>query len=116
MVFIGGGTGSLCRFALARLMPYQGGFPWATLAANLVSCIVLGSLIGWFLKSENHSQLYVFFWTAGFCGGFSTFSTFSAETFQLLQQGDWATALINIVASLVICLMALFTGMKLVGL
>jgi len=112
-VFIGGGLGSLCRYSIARLMlSYKLDFPLATFVANVISCIVLGYLIGLTLKdglSENMKLLLM----TGFCGGFSTFSTFSAESFQLLQNGNISTAMLYIGGSLVVCLVCIWLGLKL---
>lgn len=112
-VFVGGGLGSLCRYGIARLMTsYKLDFPLATFIANAISCIILGYLIGLTLKdglSENAKLLLM----TGFCGGFSTFSTFSAESFQLLQNGNTTTALLYIGASIAVCLVCIWLGLKL---
>ena len=114
-VFIGGGLGSLCRYGIAKLMIREGViFPWATLLANVLSCVVLGLAMGVVMKSESSSSIRLF-WMIGFCGGFSTFSTFTAEVFNLLQAGHYFLALSNIVGSVLVCMMALFLGLKLVG-
>ena len=115
MVFIGGGLGSICRYGIARwLQSYEGNFPLATFLANALSCIVLGALVAYHLKHDMGTSIRLLLLT-GFCGGFSTFSTFSYETFSLLQNGDYATALANIFFSLVVCLACVFLGMKLVA-
>lgn len=113
MVFIGGGLGSLCRFGIAKWMaPYQSIFPYATLVANILSCIILGYLVQLNLNngvSQNMKWLLM----VGFCGGFSTFSTFSSETFQLFQNGHIGYAFLNIGGSVMICLGAIYLGMML---
>lgn len=112
-VFLGGGLGSLCRYGIAiGMRPYTEHFPYATLVANILSCIVLGYIIGWGQKAElvNWAVLLI---ATGFCGGFSTFSTFSLETFTLMNNGDWGTALLNIAVSTVICLCAIYLGFRL---
>jgi len=112
-VFVGGGLGSLCRYGISRIMVnYNLDFPLATFIANVVSCIILGYLIGLTLKdglSENAKLLLM----TGFCGGFSTFSTFSVESFQLLQNGNTNTALLYIVVSIVVCVIGIWLGLKL---
>ena len=114
-VFLGGGLGSICRFGIAQLMRnYQADFPWATLTANALSCIILGILVGLSAKSDFPSSLR-FFMMIGFCGGFSTFSTFTHETFQLLLNGQATYAFANIAGSLLLCLACIFLGLKLVS-
>ncbi|MCL4117325.1 UNVERIFIED_CONTAM: hypothetical protein GTU68_010007 [Idotea baltica] len=84
--------------------------PWATFLANLISCILLGALLTLLSKSPPSVRL---FWMVGFCGGFSTFSTFTAETYTLIEAGQWSYAVLNIFGSLTICLAGFFIGTKL---
>jgi len=112
-VFVGGGLGSICRYAIARWMiNYKLDFPIGTFIANIISCIILGYFIGISLKdgfSDNQKLLLM----TGFCGGFSTFSTFSAESFQLIQNGHLGTAFLYIGASILVCLICIWLGIKL---
>lgn len=113
MVFLGGGLGSMIRFGIAEMIaPLRSGFPAATFVANVISCFVLGFLLAYVLKVEVQPMLKLLFIT-GFCGGFSTFSTFTGETFLLIQSGNWPTAMIYILTSLMVCLFSLYLGFKL---
>ncbi len=113
LVFLGGGLGSICRYGIAQFLNNQSyTFPYATFLANVLSCILLGFLVGLTMKegiSGNQKLLMM----TGFCGGFSTFSTFTNETFQLFQNGQIGTALLYVGASLMLCLLCIFIGLKL---
>lgn len=110
LIFIGGGLGSICRYSIAQLLSaQQWTFPLATLLANIISCLILGVLVGFSTKGDL-SASYKLMLMTGFCGGFSTFSTFSAETFLLLQTGQIAYAIANVGVSLVICLVCIYIG------
>lgn len=114
MVFVGGGLGSICRFWVGDLLKkYSVPFPSGTFAANLISCIILGALIEMTLKQQlsNNQKLLLL---TGFCGGFSTFSTFSSEIFQLLQSGKTTLALTYASLSLLLGIVGIFVGIKLV--
>jgi len=111
-VFIGGGLGSICRYGIARtLQPLELIFPWATFIANAVSCIILGGLIGWFMKHAASDSIKLL-WLTGFCGGFSTFSTFTYETFALFQAGNYFYAFTNIIMSMLLCLVCIWIGLS----
>ncbi len=113
LVFIGGGLGSICRYGIAQLLQGQSfNFPFATLIANVLSCILLGFLVGLSLKNDLSGYSKVMLMT-GFCGGFSTFSTFTNETFQLFESGQHFYALVNIGLSLLLCLFCIYLGLKL---
>ncbi|MEZ4931967.1 MAG: fluoride efflux transporter CrcB [Saprospiraceae bacterium] len=105
-VFLGGGLGSICRFGIAQwIANYKFQFPWATITANVLACLVLGILVGLNLKGKISSPMG-FFLMVGFCGGFSTFSTFTNETFQLMATAEWGKAFANIFISLAVCLLS----------
>ena len=115
LVFIGGGLGSVCRYGIAHLLASQNyTFPLATFLANVISCIVLGFFVGLSMKA-GVSDLQKLMIMTGFCGGFSTFSTFTNETFQLFQAGNFFYAISNIIVSLMVCLVCIYIGIKLAG-
>ncbi len=112
-IFIGGGLGSMSRFAIWRIFNYfHVQFPYGTLTANVISCFVLGYLIGIQLRSGFSDNLRLLL-MVGFCGGFSTFSTFSSETFLMFEEGQIFNAAIYILASLILCWLFIFLGIKL---
>ncbi|MCB0569306.1 MAG: fluoride efflux transporter CrcB [Phaeodactylibacter sp.] len=114
LVFLGGGLGSICRYGIAHLMStWRLHFPLATLTANVVSCLLLGILAGLSLR-ELMPEHYKYLLMVGFCGGFSTFSTFTNENFALFQSGHAGLAMLNIGGSLLLCLACVFIGIRLV--
>jgi CrcB protein len=110
-IFLGGGLGSLCRYAFSLWLPARF-FPWGTLWANTLSCLLLGIVLMQFSKTAIDEQQKLFLAT-GFCGGFSTFSTFSAEMLSLFQDGEQTQAFGYLLASLVLGIVAILLGMYL---
>jgi CrcB protein len=112
LIFLGGGLGSLARYGTGKFFAAftTFGFPFGTLAANIISSLLLGIFLG--LASGKPEQLnsMKFFIAIGFCGGFSTFSTFSAETFELIKNGMIGYAAINILISVVVCIISIAAG------
>ncbi len=113
LIFLGGGLGSLARYGVGRGLAAQSvNLPYGTLAANVLACLILGFFTGWMaLRESELSTHYRAFLAVGFCGGFSTFSTFSNETLALLLNDRWGDAVFNIVLSVVLCLLASFAGL-----
>lgn len=113
LVFIGGGLGSVTRLAFSKWFgTISNSFPLATLFANTVSSFLLGMLVGYFFSkqmSDSQTKFFVFAGT-GFCGGFSTFSTFSWETVQLFSSGKISLAVANIFLSVTISLAGVLAG------
>ena len=109
-VFLGGGVGSVLRFLVSKYTNkwlMLGGFPIGTLLVNLLGCFAIGYFTAYFLKNESDVK---FLLIAGFCGGFTTFSSFTNENFLLLQNGQYLTALIYIGGSIIIGILAVFAG------
>ena len=108
-IFLGGGLGSIARFGISELVRkiWEGQFPLGTLLANVLSCLVMGLALGFFNDKINNQALRSFI-LIGFCGGFSTFSTFSKETLDLFQNGAFLIAIGNIVVSLLFCIFILW--------
>lgn len=100
-VFIGGGTGSVARWALSmKLNPAHHAIPMGTLAANLIGAFIIGLGLAWFNRMTNIDPMWKVLLTTGFCGGLTTFSTFSAEVVFLLQEGRAGWALLNVAVNL----------------
>ena len=115
LVFLGGGLGSIIRFSLGKWVNalHNHHFPWGTLVVNIVACLILGLVIGLADHKQIISPTARLFWTVGFCGGFSTFSTFSNETLYLLQSGLTLSLVLYISLSLLLCVAATFGGLYL---
>ena len=115
LVFFGGGLGSVTRFVLGKWIStlHQHHFPWGTLAANVGACLAVGFFIGLADHKQIISPASRIFWVVGFCGGFSTFSTFSAETINLIQQGFTISSFSYVLASVALCVGATFAGLQL---
>lgn len=102
----------MARYLVSKfsLGAFGNGFPYGTLIANVLACLLLGYLTAKSIQSES---LWKPMLAIGFCGGFSTFSTFSNETFKLLQNAEYGSAMMNIGLNLVVCLLAIWAGMTL---
>lgn len=108
LIFIGGGVGSLARYGISKWMnPPVGGFPWGTLTANALACLVLGIMAVLISQKSGISKELQAMVLIGFCGGFSTFSTFSMETLRMIQNGQWIMAISYVTVSLISCLLVL---------
>lgn len=103
-IFIGGGAGSVLRYLISKGTQayFQGNFPLGTFLSNMLACLLLALLIVFVLPRNSDSQWIQPLLVIGFCGGFSTFSTFSNETVQLLQSGNAAIAVSNILISVAV--------------
>ena len=110
--FIGGGLGSVLRFLISKISWLAQASIWATFAANLLASILLGFLFAKNLEGLLSARQRLLLMT-GFCGGFSTFSTFSLDNYKLLEVSDWWSLSWNIIGSVLVCLLGLFLGIKL---
>jgi CrcB protein len=113
-IAIGGALGSVARYACSSLAAHAVGetFPWGTLVVNVVGSFVIGffaTLTGpdgrWILPPD--ARLFV---TVGICGGFTTFSSFSLQTLNLVRAGELGPAFGNVVGSVILCLASVWLG------
>ncbi len=109
LVALGGGLGSVLRFLtnvlIAKNIPSK--LYLATLTVNIIGCLCIGLLIGYLSKNENDALKLLL--VTGFCGGFTTFSTFGLENFSFIQSGNIINALLYTTVSLIIGI--LFVGL-----
>lgn len=108
---LGSALGGMSRYLLGGLVQRAAGagFPAGTMAVNILGSFLLGLLLRYSLNAPMGPNLRAAL-TAGFCGGFTTFSTFSYETVELLQDGQWGRAGIYVGLSLVVSLAAVWAG------
>ena len=111
-VFLGGGIGSVLRYVLFLVIPSTS-FPYATFIVNVIGSFLIGFLFSFSNTQTETSTLSATLFlllTAGLCGGFTTFSTFSKENFVMLQQQQWSMFLIYTLSSLLFCIAATALG------
>lgn len=111
-VALGGAVGSALRYLVGGAVQRvtHAGFPYGTLVVNILGCFLVGVLIRLFLNMEPPTSLRAFL-VVGFCGGFTTFSSFTSETLGLAQAGSYLRAGAYLLASVALCLAATGVGM-----
>ena len=115
LVFIGGGLGSVLRFIIGKwLNNTENGIPYGTFAANILGSFLIGLILGYAAKNNSLSESQTLLLATGFCGGFTTFSTFAYENHMLLKSGDFSSFAIYTIASFTVGFLAVFAGMYLV--
>ena len=117
MVGCGSFLGGAARYLISVAMKTMSkGFPWETLAVNLVGCLVIGLLWGFFSKNSSESSSWALFTTVGICGGFTTFSTFSKEALMMLQAGNFMSLVAYVAISVIAGIALVAAGYYLVRL
>ncbi len=111
-VFFGGGIGAVLRFLTGLILVHKirTNLPVATFLVNITGCLLIGFLYVLFTEKLEISPIVRYALIAGLCGGFTTFSTFSLEIFEMIQHNQYLTALLYIVASIVIGLLSVYLG------
>lgn len=115
LVFLGGGLGSVLRFLIGKFLnSSETGIPYGTFVANLLGSLLIGLILGYASKNNGLSHEQTLLMATGFCGGFTTFSTFAYENHVFLKTGDFTSFAIYTIASFIIGFLAVFAGMYLV--
>jgi CrcB protein len=116
-VALGSAAGGASRVALTAFIQQRAatGFPLGTLVVNITGSLLLGFLLRYALGSPSVSPEMRALLTTGFCGGYTTFSTFSYETLTLIEDGDYRRAALYVVLSVVVGLAGTFAGVFAAG-
>ena len=114
-VFIGGGFGSVLRYIIGKwLNTTHNGIPYGTFTVNILGSLLIGIILGYAAKSETLTQNHILLLATGFCGGFTTFSTFAYENQVFLKSGDFTSFAFYTIISFVVGFSAVFAGIYLV--
>jgi CrcB protein len=108
---VGGGLGALARFWLTLRVTHR--FPLSTLLVNVLGCFLLGVGVGWLPIPNGWAEQDMRRLVHGFCGGFTTFSSFAYQSLDLHRRFSILHAAANVVVSLALCLLALWAGLYL---
>lgn len=113
-IFLGGGFGSVLRFLVSNYTQKLwniNSFPLGTFVVNISGCFLIGMFSAYFLKTDNSLKYLLI---TGVCGGYTTFSTFSAENCNLWQSGSYNILIVYALTSLIVGIMMVFLGYKII--
>ena len=113
LVFMGGGLGSVCRYLISDISYFKKFvIAYPTLLTNLLGCFLIGLALGWSIKNSNiDSSIFILF-TVGFCGGFTTFSSFSQENLTLINNNQLSSLFVYVFSSILVGIFSVFLGLK----
>ncbi len=113
-VFLGGGIGALSRYLTGILFMrnFHFNLPLATFLVNIVGCFLIGFLYIIFIDRQEINPALKFALTIGFCGGLTTFSTFSLEIFEMLKNAQFLQAFLYAALSVIICTISVWIGVS----
>jgi len=115
LVFLGGGLGSVLRYVFSKFLNNsQDGIPYGTFTANIIGSLLIGFILGYAFKHNTISQSTLLFLATGFCGGFTTFSSFAYENHIFLKSGDLLSFSLYTIGSFILGFSAVFLGIWLV--
>jgi CrcB protein len=117
LVGIGGSIGSLLRYLvslwLSKAFPASS-IPYGTFAVNIAGCFLIGCIYELFEKQDWMTTEWRFFLATGFCGGFTTFSSFAFENYSMINEGNWGAFIFYSAASFILGLAAVYVGINLI--
>ena len=110
-IFVGGGIGSIIRYLITKISFFSfNSFPYSTFISNIIGCFILGLALTYFMKNDSQNSTIFLFIAVGFCGGFTTFSTFSSEGLELLNNGNLITFIVYTFTSIFLGIVAVYLG------
>lgn len=110
LVFIGGGLGSSLRYIISKYLNTGSLVPYGTFLVNIAGSLILGVVLGWAIKNNTLNNPANLILGVGFCGGFTTFSTFSFENYSLIRSGDYFSFSVYFFGSLILGILAILIG------
>jgi fluoride exporter len=114
-VAVGGALGAVSRYGLDRVIEQrsESSFPWSTFVINVSGCLLVGFLVAALVDRRSAPEWVRAGLVVGFCGGYTTFSTFGQETLDLIEADEVVLAVLNVCASVVLGVLAVLAGARL---